>query len=360
MDFSLSDEHAALRSSARDWLARHLPADRVARHADAGPGLDEQSWSDIGRLGWLDPDAGVLDLAVLAEEAGAALYPGPWLTTVALARPALQGRQGDQEGSPAGRPATLAWAEDGVTSLADPADVACRAVDGADGLRLSGVKTWAPDAAAVDTAVVLARDPRGPGLFAVDVRRHPDVVEPLDTLDATRPLARLRLSATPARRLTGPDETPAVLAAARRRVLALLAAEAVGVARRALEFGVDHARTREQFGRPIGAYQGVAHPLADAWSHLEVARTLAHRAAWSLDAGAEDAERAVTEATVLSRRCAVRACEVAIQVLGGTGFTWEHQAHRLYRRALWIQAFDGPPAAQRARLAALVLTTGTG
>jgi alkylation response protein AidB-like acyl-CoA dehydrogenase len=145
--------------------------------------------------------------------------------------------------------------------------------------------------------------------------------------------------------------------AAEEERLTALALEAAGIAQRALEFGVEHAKTREQFGRPIGIYQAVSHPLADTYVESELARSLAYWAAWCVADGDDETPVAVAAAAAKSYAgdVAVAACERAIQVLGGIGFTWEHPLHRYYKRALWIQAYGGYPREQRAKIAAWLL-----
>jgi len=137
--------------------------------------------------------------------------------------------------------------------------------------------------------------------------------------------------------------------------LASLALEAVGISAKALELGVEHAKTREQFGRPIGVYQAVSHPLADTFVETELARSLAYWAAWCVDEGEEEASVAVAAAKSYAGDVAVAACERSIQVHGGIGFTWEHVLHRYYKRALWIDAFGGHGTVHRAAVAASLL-----
>jgi alkylation response protein AidB-like acyl-CoA dehydrogenase len=137
--------------------------------------------------------------------------------------------------------------------------------------------------------------------------------------------------------------------------LAALALEAAGIAQRALEFGVEHARTREQFGRPIGVYQAVAHPLADTYVESELSRSISYWAAWCVAENDEQTTIAVAAAKSYAGDVAVAACERAIQVLGGIGFTWEHPLHTFYKRALWIQAYGGYAREQRAKVAAWLL-----
>lgn len=137
--------------------------------------------------------------------------------------------------------------------------------------------------------------------------------------------------------------------------LATLSLEAVGIASMALELGVEHAKSREQFGRPIGVYQAVAHPLADTYVETELARSLAYWAAWCVAEEDEQAPIAVASAKSFCGDAAVAACERSIQVHGGIGFTWEHVLHAYYTRALGIQAYGGYSRRQRATIAAWLL-----
>ena len=140
-------------------------------------------------------------------------------------------------------------------------------------------------------------------------------------------------------------------ASIRCRALAALALEAVGIAQRALELGVEHAGSRQQFGRPIGSYQAVAHQLADTYLETELARSLAYWAAWCVAEGDGQASVAAASAKAYAGDAAVAACERSIQVPGGIGFTWEHVLHRYYKRAMWIQGFGGYASHHRAAVA---------
>jgi alkylation response protein AidB-like acyl-CoA dehydrogenase len=141
----------------------------------------------------------------------------------------------------------------------------------------------------------------------------------------------------------------------REEQLASLSLEAVGIASKVLELAVDYARTREQFGRPIGVYQAVSHRLSDTFVETELARSLAYWAAWCVAEGDEQAPVAVAAAKAYCGDAAVAACERSIQVHGGIGFTWEHVLHHYYKRALWIQAFGGYAREHRAQIAAWLL-----
>jgi alkylation response protein AidB-like acyl-CoA dehydrogenase len=141
----------------------------------------------------------------------------------------------------------------------------------------------------------------------------------------------------------------------REEQLAALSLEAVGIASKVLELAVDYAKTREQFGRPIGVYQAVSHRLADTFVETELARSLAYWAAWCVAERDEQAPVAVAAAKAYCGDAAVAACERSIQVHGGIGFTWEHVLHHYYKRALWTQAFGGYAREHRAQIAAWLL-----
>ncbi len=308
MDFSFSELQEELRRQAREWVRDRYPLERAYEVALSEPGWDESTWGDLAELGWLGvsvPEehggAGLtlLEEAVLLEELGYALYSGPFLVTLA-AVPALD-------------PAKLQTATRGEERWSIE-------VDG-----------YVPELGRVDQVLTADGAVTAAG-------------ETLATMDVTRPLGRLeRGEASPAGRLDLP------------RLHAALALEAVGVAQRALDLGVAHARSREQFGRPIGVYQAVSHQLANAYVDTELARSIAYWAAWCVAENEPNAPVAAASAKARATEAAVAACERSIQVLAGIGFTWEHPLHLLYKRAQWLEAFAGRPADQRAAVAASLL-----
>ena len=359
MDFSFSPEQDQLRAQARSFLEKRYPVARLAEIATSVDGWDRASWPELARLGWTGasiPEAlggaglSFVEEAIVFEELGRALYSGPYFSTVALALPAL-----------ACAPDLLAQVASGAfaATLASPAaNASGPGVDGRrDGDRwlLRGEADLVPDAAWVDAFVVQAHGPDGVGLYLAkrhDARPH---VKVLDTVDATRRLARVTFEDDDARLLAAPPAAAKIVAATRRRALAALAVEAVGVASQALALGVEHAKSREQFGRPIGAYQAVSHKLADTYVETELARSLAYWAAWCIAEDDGQAELAASAAKTYAAEAAVAACERAIQVHGGMGFTWDHPLHRYYKRALWIESFDRSGAAHRADIAQVLL-----
>ena len=220
---------------------------------------------------------------------------------------------------------------------------------------LRGETDLVPDAGWVDAFVVHARGPDGIGLYLAERHDARPQIRVLDTVDATRRLGRVSFRDDEARLLAAPPAAAKIIASTRRRALAALALEAVGIASQALALGVEHAKSREQFGRPIGAYQAVSHKLADTYVETELARSLAYWAAWCIAEDDGEAELAAVAAKAYAAEAAVAACERAIQVHGGMGFTWDHPLHRYYKRALWIESFDRSGAAHRAEIAQAVL-----
>ena len=143
------------------------------------------------------------------------------------------------------------------------------------------------------------------------------------------------------------DESPRFRAAA--------AAEALGVAQRALDLGLEHAKTRVQFDKPIGTYQAVSHPLAQTYTDVELARSLVYWAAWCVAEADERAPVAAASAKAFATEAGIASCERSIQVHGGIGFTWEHPLHRFYKRALWLEGFGSRPAELRLEVANALL-----
>jgi alkylation response protein AidB-like acyl-CoA dehydrogenase len=215
---------------------------------------------------------------------------------------------------------------------------------------LSGKKSFVIDGAAADLVLVVARSTAGPALFAVD-RGAPGLrAEPMTTLDPTRPMAALTFGRTPAV-LVGADGQGGRLMS---RVLDLacvaLAAEQAGGARRCLEMSTGYARTRFQFGRPIGSFQAVKHKCADMLVRVELAEATAREAArLTAEAAPESAVAAATAHVICSQAYMFAATE-NIQVHGGIGFTWEHPAHLYFRRAKSSELLFGGPAVYHERL----------
>lgn len=361
MDFAFTEEQEMLRASVRDFMSERYPIDRVAAIAD-GDGFDRAEWAAVAELGWsgisVPEDQGgaglsFLEEVVVAEELGRALYPGPFFSTVVLGLETLR-QAGNPDYTPAlvsgQRIATVAWAgEDGHFDI-DPAPKV--QWDDQNDL-ISGTRLFVTDVALADLLIVVGGFEQGTGIWIADLDSPGVHRREIPTVDRTRRMGEVALEDAHAWILAhGPG---AAFQPLRDRALAALAVEAVGVSSAALELALDHARSRQQFGRPIGSFQAVSHPLAQAYLEVETARSLAYWAAWAVTENDPEASRAAAAAKARAAEAAVATCERAIQVHGGTGFTWEHPLHRFYKRALGIAAFMGWAGELRSRVAAELL-----
>ncbi len=363
MDFAFSEEQEMLRSQARSFVADRFGAERVAQLAETDAGWDEGSWDAMTELGWMGlsiPEEqggagfGFLEEAVLFEELGYGLYPGPYFSTVALARRALDGAPEQlKRVASGGARFTLAWIEGGRTKLLPETEMSTQAQQSSEGWTLTGEKHLVPDASAATDVVVVASGPEGPGLWVAHCADAKIEMDP--TMDRTRRLGRIIFDGTPAELVAGDSDVRSALARVQMTAYSALALEAVGAGQAAFELAADHVKTREQFGKPIGAYQAVSHQVVDSYIGIELARSLAYWAAWCVADGDERAPAAAAAAKSFAGEAAVAACERAIQVHGGIGFTYEHPLHRYYKRAQWIDSFDGFGSVQRASVAAALL-----
>jgi alkylation response protein AidB-like acyl-CoA dehydrogenase len=348
MPMSVEDSEL-LRASIRAALARLSgPAD-VRRAMATARGFDAAVWRRLaGELGlpglMLPTDLGgggftAAELAIVFEEAGAALLCAPLFGTAGLAVPLLQAL-GDEAALRRWGPAvaageltaTVALAEDSGRWRADA--VAATATEGGSGWVLDGVKNYVVDGASAGLILVVARTGGGLGVFAVTPAAAAAGLgrERLGTLDQTRRQARLTLAGTPAVRVGGGDATAAVgRATAVSRML--LAAEQVGGAQRCLDMTVAYAKTRIQFGRAIGSFQAVKQRLAEGLVQVESARSAAVAAGLAAVSGADEFEHAAAIAALTCGAAYDWMAAAAIQLHGGIGFTWEHDAQLYFKRA---------------------------
>jgi alkylation response protein AidB-like acyl-CoA dehydrogenase len=374
------EERDELRRALRRYLEERMPVSRVRRVAlDADPAArrseTQEAWRafahELGVIGLVVPEAdggaaaGERELGVVMEELGRTLAFASYLSTAVLAAPALAAC-----GHPEVRRelfpriltgesrATLALTEPVVSW--DPADVVTVAERRGADFELSGVKRFVLDGAEADLLFVVARVPseigedEGIGLFLIDrASDEPEGVRvrALPTLDATRPQAEVSLDAAPAR-LVGPIAgTGGRLREVVRRASVALCAEQVGGAARCLEMSVAYAKDRIQFGRPIGSFQAVKHACADMLCDVESARSAAEYAAAIADEGNDDLRAAASLAKAFCSEAYVRTAEKTVQVHGGVGFTWEHDAHLYLKRAKTDEILFGGPRAHLALLA---------
>ena len=345
MAFTFSEEHAALRAAVAEFLADHSDEAAVRAHAETGRGMDPKVWralaEQLGAVGLAVPEqyggsgAGPVELAVVAEQLGRALFCGPYLSSAVFASTLLVELADDaanQDLLPAlaGGERTATVALDEGAGDWDPASSSTAAERGADGWTVTGKKRYVLDGAHADTLLVVTRGAR---VFTVD-RTAPGVTTtPLATLDGTRKLADISLRNAPARPLAPHSDHGRAVRRALDTTAVMLAAEQAGGARAALDMAVEYAKQRYQFGRPIGSFQAVKHMCAELLVDVESAYSAAYYAAWALADGADNAGEAVSLAAAFCSDAFVRAASDNIQIHGGIGFTWEHPAHLYLRRA---------------------------
>lgn len=314
MDFALSVEQEQLREVVARALAKHAPVTGPPEGWVPAPPPDD-SLAALESLGVFGDEVGLVERALVAEECGYSLAAGSAVLRLAVPRQLLPNER-----------VALAMGRFELDPLGS----------------VSGSATAVPDAGQA-TSLLVVTDHRCLAVVTVDpVGRGCVVVAAPD--DPTGRGAHLVLTEAPATPVTNP-------AGLLRAYQTMLAAEAVGIARRAYDIAAAHARTREQFGRSIGSFQGIAFAIADSYLRVAVAQSLVHRAAWcgqqlpaGLDRSEYEGRLAVTTALIAARKAAVANCETAIQTLGGMGMTWEHPVHLWYRRALWINV-AGPGSA---------------
>lgn len=346
MNLELSGEQVALRDTVRRFLAEKASvAGHVRSMLEDPTGTTDEVWrglATLGATGLLVPqeydgaDMTMVEAGIVAEELGAALYPGPWLSCAVAATRALT-RMG------AGSKATAL-----LTGIADGSTIATvgpltgprpTAIERSDGVVLHGEIAALPDLAAADVALVLAEDGNGTGLFAVDTSCSGFERTSQHNVDRTRKLFHVTLSDVPAQRFasTSPDVVQALV----DDVIVANAADALGAAQAVMNLAVEYAKARKQFGKPIGSFQAVQHLCVDMYETVELARSGVIHALWAADA-ADPAERHL--AAVRAKAYAARLATVgdtAIQVFGGIGYTWEHDAHLYLRRLLSWSTFLG-------------------
>jgi alkylation response protein AidB-like acyl-CoA dehydrogenase len=247
--------------------------------------------------------------------------------------------------------ATLAVAED--SGSWDLADVAATAEQSDGDWAVTGDKLYVIDGDTADLLLVVARAPDGPGVFAVERGAAGLESARLDTLDLTRALASVALRGARAVRVASGRHAAAWLGQARDLALAALAAEQLGGAARCLDLSVGYAKVREQFGRPIGSFQAIKHKCANLLIEVECARSAAYHASEALAGVQPDAPLAAVLAYAYCSQAFTHAAKECIQVHGGIGYTWEHDAHLYLRRAKSSELLFGPAARQRTRLAEL-------
>lgn len=328
MDFRFSDEQRAIKEAAHELIGARFTSEKVRELAAAPSPYDEAIWKEMCELGWpgiaiAEADGGqglgVVELAILQEELGYACAPAPLIANAAAGL--LIESAGSDEQRARWLPGIASGEARGAAALTPDEEPIVGAAAGA--------------------AVLVLNEGEGARLVETSAAR----LERLDLIDSTR--AYFRVAAD------GGESLPGEVAWAVDAAIVALAAELVGIAQRALDMAVDYAKEREQFGRPIGAYQAVSHRLAQMLYDAEEARSLTYYAAWCADAEAESLPLAASMAKARASDAATSVTNAALQVFAGIGFTWEHDLHFLLKRAEVSARMLGTARQHRDRVAAL-------
>jgi alkylation response protein AidB-like acyl-CoA dehydrogenase len=375
MNLGVSQEQRELRESVRRFLAERAPLPRVRELMDATDATDAGVWrlaaDQLGLQGIAIPEeyggAGFsfAEQAIVLEELGGALYTGPYLASAVLAATALlasedEGARRDLlPGIASGQTiATLAFTEDDGSW--DISSIRLAGAKNGDGWRLDGHKSFVLDGhgaglilavAATDTDPAAPSSPPELSLFAVDGAAAGLSRRVLPTLDQTRRLARCEFSEVPARLIGAPGAAGAVLGHTLDVAAIALAAEQLGGAQRALDMAVGYAKIRQQFGRPIGSFQAIKHRCADLLLEVESLRSAVGYAAAAVAEGSAEVPVLAPLVKAYASEVYSRVAAENIQIHGGIGFTWEHDAHLYLKRAKASELFLGDGSYHRERLA---------
>ncbi len=374
MDFGLSEEQELFQQSARDFLAAECPMTLVREVGADEEGFPRALYAKMAALGWMGlvvPERyggaglGMLELALLLEQLGRVLMPGPFFSSAVLATLAIV-----RGGSPSQRrrwlPRLACGEVVGALALLEESDsldasgVRAGARRRGGRWRLSGTKLFVTDAHVADVLVGAFRS-RGDGvdgitLFAVPRASPGLTVTPMPSIDPTRRPMAVQfddVEVTADAVLGTPHAGWRTLAPVLDAAAIGIAADCLGGAARALEMAVDYGRTRQQFGRPIGSFQAIKHLAAEMVSEIEPARALLWYAAYAHDAMPREAPRAAAMAKALLGDVYSRTANRAVQMHGGIGFTWEHDIHFWLTRAKWNEVAFGDATFHRQRLAQL-------
>ncbi|MBL7492106.1 acyl-CoA dehydrogenase [Frankia sp. AgB1.9] len=356
MSIGLTEEHSALAASVRGFVTRHAPSTATRAELDQyAVGKPVPYWDGLVELGltslhlpeeFAGAGAGYVELAVALEETARGLVPGHLLPTVLTS--ALLARHGGDDLRKRHLPG-LAAGTRGASALAAAGPRATPAGDG--GYTVSGVSVPVLGAAGAELLLLGARLDDGELWFVTDPDAPGLRVEPATAVDLTRGVARIRLDGV---RIDAEQVVALDTESARTLAVVLFAAEAVGVARWLLTTGVEYVKVREQFGQVVGSFQAIKHRCARMLVRVETMSAAAWDAARAVEQGDEQLALAAAEAAVL---CLAGATELGLDtvtLLGGIGYTWEHDTHLYWRRAMALESLLGPVSAFEHRLGELV------
>jgi alkylation response protein AidB-like acyl-CoA dehydrogenase len=328
MNFDFTDDQQAIKSTARDFLASRFKLAKVRELAESGE-YDDSQWKEMSELGWPGifigeeyggQGLGVLELVILTEELGYVAAPTPFLSNAAAGL-MIQFAGSDEQKE--------RWLP----------GIASGEIRGTVGVLSDGVAPLVPDAELASVLVLTD------GENATIVEPGDAQIERVNTIDDTRPYSRVSAS--------GGEPLPGEVGRAGNRVAIAISGEIVGVSQRAMEMAVEYAKDRQQFGRPIGAYQAVSHNCAQMLMEVEGSRSLTYYAGWAADHEPESLALAASMAKAYASDAGFRVPARSLQVHGGIGFTWEHDLHFFLKRGKTDAHLFGTAREHRERVAEL-------
>ncbi|MGH3096521.1 MAG: acyl-CoA dehydrogenase family protein [Streptosporangiales bacterium] len=366
MKLVFSREQEELRATVRRFLDDKTPSTEVRRLMATDEGYDPAVWSQLadqlGLQALVIPEeyggAGFsyVEMILVLEEMGRALLCAPYFSTVVLAANILL-VSADDDAKKAYLPgiasgetiATLAYSED--NGRPDEGGIMLAAEPSSAGWTLNGHKSFVLDGHIANLLLVVARTPTGLSLFAVDGAARNMSRTLLPSLDQTRKLAHIEFNDTPARLVDANGSAGQALSTTLDLAAVALAAEQVGGAQRCLDMSVEYAKLRHQFGRPIGSFQAIKHKCADMLLEVESARSAAYYGGWAAAEGLGELPVVASVAKAYCSEAYSHAAAESIQIHGGIGFTWEHDAHLYFKRAKSSELLFGDPVYHREQLA---------
>jgi alkylation response protein AidB-like acyl-CoA dehydrogenase len=354
--FAFTEEQQELRSTAARFLEEKSSSATVRELMETDSGFDEGTWKQMADLGWFGmaiPEEygglgfGFVEVIVLLEEMGKRLLPSPYVSSVILGANAILGAGTEDQkkellpGIADGTTrATLAFVE--PSGKWEPSGIELEATGSGGNWTLTGEKSYVLDGHTANLLVVAAKTgPDELSLFTVDPDAEGVVRTKLETLDMTRKQAKITFSNTPATLLGAKGSGKDALQKTLDQAAAALCSEMVGGAQACLDASTQYAKERFQFGRPIGSFQAIKHKCANMLMEVEMARSAAYYAGW---AAAEDPDELSLAASLAKAYCSdayFHAAAENIQIHGGIGFTWEHDAHLYFRRAKSSEIYLG-------------------
>jgi alkylation response protein AidB-like acyl-CoA dehydrogenase len=361
MQFDFDEDQVMLRGLVREFLTEQCPVSHVREMLDDDLGYDRDIYRQFVQLGILPfpeqyggGELGMVEQSIILEEMGRIPYPGPYFPTVILAGSALTA-SGDERAMARYLPdvsngdliLTLAFMEDDTGW--SPATITAEANRSGDSIVLNGLKRFVPFAHAADVILVAARSSGSSGSDGISIVAVPRDAEGLTFGHEMMFDLTSRTSSIQFDNVTVPEESVIgefgnawpVLEDMIQRAAVGASAEMLGASRRSLELGVEYAKERKQFGQFIGQFQAVKHMLADMLEKVENGHAAVYYSAWAIDADAPDRALAASVAKSTLNDSSRQVCGDAIQVLGGIGFTWEHDLHFYFKRAKHLEALYG-------------------